>query len=70
MFNAHCPDLTCFAIRNIAPEKIKTALLTAQTHGEDTIKEFMETRLCKREVGLHEKLKQSQNFSPKNMYIV
>ena len=70
MFNTHCPDLTCLATRDIAPESIKTALLTAQTHGEDKTKEFMETRLCKREVGFHVKLKQSQSISLKNKYIV
>ena len=56
--------------QDIAPESIKTALLTAQTHGEDKTKEFMETRLCKREVGFHVKLKQSQSVSLKNKYIV
>ena len=53
MLNTHCPDLTCLATRDVAPESTKTALLTAQIHGEDKIKEFMETRLCKREVGVH-----------------
>ena len=37
VFNTHCPDLTCLATRDIAPESIKTALLTAQTHGEDKL---------------------------------
>ena len=70
VFNTHCPDLICLANRYIAPESIKTAMLIAQTHGEDKIKEFMETRLCKREVGFHVKLKQSQSVSLKNVYIV
>ena len=61
VFNAHCPDLTCLASRDIAHESFKIAFLTAQTHGKDKIKEFMETRLCKRDVGFHVKLKQSQN---------
>ena len=38
VFNTHCADLTCLATRDIAPESIKTAFLTAQTHGEDKIK--------------------------------
>ena len=70
MFNTHCPDLTCLATRDIAPESIKNALFKAQIHGEDKIKEFMETRLCKREVGFHVKLKQSQSVSLKNVHIV
>ena len=70
MFNTHFPELTCLVTRDIAPESIKTALLTAQTHGEDKIKEFMETRLCKREVGFYAKLKQSQSVSLQNVYIV
>ena len=70
VFNTHCPDLICLANRYIAPESIKTAMLIAQTHGEDKTKEFMETRPCKREVGFHVKLKQSQSVSLKNVYIV
>ena len=37
VFNTHCPDLTCLATRDIAPESIKTALLTAQTHGDSAM---------------------------------
>ena len=70
MFSTHCPDFTCLATRDIAPESIKTALFTTQTHAEDKIKEFMDTRLCKREVGFNVKLKQSQRFSLKSVYIV
>ena len=65
VFNTHCPHLTCLVTWDIAPESIKTALLTAQTHGEDKIEEFMETRLCKRQVKFHVKLKQSQSVSHK-----
>ena len=68
--HTHCPDLTCLATRDMAPESIKTALFTAQTHEEDKIKEFMDNRLCKREVGFNVKLKQSQSVSLKNVYIV
>ena len=49
MFNTH-PHFTCLTTRDIAPGSIKTALLTAKTHGEDNIKEFTETRLLKSEV--------------------
>ena len=52
VFNIHCPDFTCLATRHIAPESIETALFTAQTHEEDKIKEFMETRLCKKGSGV------------------
>ena len=38
VFNTHCPGLTCLATWDIAPESIKIALLTTQTHGEDKIK--------------------------------
>ena len=47
MFNTHFPDLTCLATRDVAPESIETALLTAQTHGEDKIKECVENRFVK-----------------------
>ena len=69
VFNTHCTDLTCLATGDIAPKSFKTALLTAQTHEQDKIK-FMETQLCKWEVGIHVKLKQSQSVSLKNVYIV
>ena len=59
VFITNTQDLTCLATRDIATENIKTALLTAQTHGEDKITEFVRTRLCTREVGFHTKLKQS-----------
>ena len=44
-------ELTCLVTMDVAPENIKDALLAAETHGESKIKEFVESRICKQDVG-------------------
>ena len=53
---------------DVAPEYIKDALLTAEMHGESKITEFVESRICKQDVGFHVKLKESKSSTLTTMY--
>ena len=44
-------ELTCLLTRDVAPGNIKSALLTAEAHGTENIREFVDTRLCRKKVG-------------------
>ena len=55
---------------DVAPENIKSALLTAEAHGTEKIREFVDKRLCRQKVGFHDTQKQSQIPSQKSQTII
>ena len=63
-------ELTCLMTRDLAPETIKSSLLTAEAHGTGKIREFVNPRLCRQKVGFHDTLKQSQSPTLPKMYMV
>ena len=62
-------ELTRLMTSDASPENIKSALLTAETHGIEKIREFVDTRLCRQKGGFHDTLKQSQSPSKKSQTI-
>lgn len=42
-------ELTCLMTRDVAPENIKSALLTAEAHGTEKIREFVENTVVQAE---------------------
>ena len=63
-------ELTCLKTRDVAPEKIKSALLIAEAHGTEKIRELVDTRLYRQKDWFHDTLKQSQSPTLTEMYMV
>ena len=63
-------ELTRPRTSDVAPEYIKSALLTAEAHGTEKIREFVDTWWCKQKVGFHDTLKLSQIPSQKRQTII
>jgi hypothetical protein len=70
VFSTPGQDLICFATRDVAPDHIRTVLLSDEANGNSKLADCVEARLCKREVDFHAKLKQSKSVSLKSMYTV
>ena len=62
-------ELTRLMTSGVATENINAALLTAEAHGTEKIREFVDTRLCMQKVGFHDTLKQWQSPSQKSQTI-
>ena len=63
-------ELSCLMPRDVSRENIKSALLTAKAHGKEKIREFVDTRLCRKKLGFQDTLKQSQSPTLTKMYMV
>jgi len=70
IFQHQTPGVVSLATRDVASPQITESLLTAHARGQEKLREFAASRLIKKDVGLHEKLRQSQSQTLKNMYQV
>lgn len=70
IFQHQNPCIVSLATRDIASQQITESLLTAHDHGREKMRDFVDSRLVKKNVGFHDKLQKSKNPTLKTMYQV
>lgn len=68
IFQHQNPSVVSLATRDVASPQITESLLTAHAQGQDKFKEFVGSRLITKNVGFHDKLRQSKSPTLKSMY--
>ncbi|MEW8545283.1 MAG: hypothetical protein AB2693_17305, partial [Candidatus Thiodiazotropha sp.] len=68
LFKIDQPELVSIASRDVAPEELRNALLSAESHGKEKLNAFIEKRLISQEVNFHQAISKSNSLTLKSMY--